>query len=153
MFPQGISPQVIVALILGVLASAEDLWRRTISDWICAAALVAGFVWHFSQEGLSGGLTALGGAAAGFAVFLIFFILGGMGGGDIKLMTGFGALLGASRLAEAALWTAMLGAILACAVIGVHRVKKMLGRQAGQPEAIPYAPAIALGVWISLVPR
>ncbi len=42
-----------------------------------------------------GALYALAGAAAGFAVFLIFYLLGGMGGGDVKLMAGFGALLGA----------------------------------------------------------
>ena len=56
-----------------------------------------------------GALTALAGTAAGFAVFLIFYLLGGMGGGDVKLMAGFGALLGTGRLLEAALWTAGIG--------------------------------------------
>ena len=35
---------------------------------------------------------------AGAGVFLIFYLLGGMGGGDVKLMAGFGALLGAKLL-------------------------------------------------------
>ena len=38
---------------------------------------------------------------AGAGVFLIFYLLGGMGGGDVKLMAGFGAVLGVPRLLEA----------------------------------------------------
>ncbi len=153
MLSQGISAQVAIALIIGVIASVEDLWRRTISNWICLAAFAAGLAWHISQNGFAGAGTALAGALAGFAVFLVFYLLGGMGGGDIKLMTGFGALLGVSRLWEAALWTAILGALLAVAVLAVHAVRKLAGGKPERPAAIPYAPAIALGVWISLVPR
>ena len=45
-------------------------------------------------------LYALGGTVVGFAVFLIFYLLGGMGGGDVKLMAGFGALLGVRSVAR-----------------------------------------------------
>ena len=38
----------------------------------------------------------------GAVVFLIFYLLGGMGGGDVKLMAGFGAVLGVRQLLEAA---------------------------------------------------
>ena len=43
------------------------------------------------------------GTLAGFGVFLLFYLLGGMGGGDVKLMAGFGALLGGWKVLEAAL--------------------------------------------------
>jgi prepilin peptidase CpaA len=103
------------------------------------------------------------GTAAGFAVFLVFFLLGGMGGGDVKLMAGFGALLGPGRLLEAALWTAGVGGILAVCAIAWKALRGWISpRPAGMemsPEdkekaaSIPYAPAIALGVWLSLVPK
>jgi prepilin peptidase CpaA len=95
----------------------------------------------------------------GFAVFLVFYLLGGMGGGDVKLMAGFGALLGAGRLLEAALWTAGVGGILAVGAISWNALRRSLGRGATDMAAvereasIPYAPAIALGVWLSLVPK
>jgi Flp pilus assembly protein protease CpaA len=79
-----------------------------------------------------------------------------MGGGDIKLMTGFGALLGAGRLLEAALWTAGVGGLLAMGVLAFRALRKSFGGGAPAPassESIPYAPAIALGVWLSLVPK
>jgi prepilin peptidase CpaA len=105
------------------------------------------------------------GTLAGASVFLIFYLLGGMGGGDVKLMAGFGAQLGAKGLFEAALWTAGCGGIMALAVIATGLIRDFGARgksasgqaaaSSGQPsrraDSIPYAPAIAAGVWLSLV--
>ena len=148
--------QVAVAVLVGVAAVVDDLARREIANWIPAAALAGGLGWQVGQYGWQGALYALGGAAAGFAAFLIFYLAGGMGGGDIKLMAGFGALLGAMRLAEAALWTAALGGLLAAAFLTFRFVARMIRRdQEGTRgnHSIPYAPAIALGVWISLISK
>ena len=148
--------QVWIAILVGLAAAVDDLTRRHIANWIPAAALAGGFGWQMGRGGWHGALAALGGAIAGFGVFLVFYLLGGMGGGDVKLMAGFGALLGAGRLLEAALWTAGVGGVLAVAVIAWKWMARKLGRQAVEPgerEAIPYAPAIVLGVWLSLVPK
>jgi prepilin peptidase CpaA len=148
--------QVWIAILVGVAAAVDDLVRRQIANWIPATALAGGLGWQIGQHGWWGWLYALGGAAAGFGVFLIFYLLGGMGGGDIKLMAGFGALLGAGRLLEAALWTAGTGGFLALGVLAFRSLHRRAG--AGAPagasiDSIPYAPAIALGVWLSLVPK
>lgn len=159
--------QLWVAIVIGVAASVEDLVRRRISNWICLAALAAGLALHISREGWRGGLTALLGAAAGFGVFLVFYLLGGMGGGDVKLMAGFGAVLGVGRLLEAALWTAACGGIFAVLAIGFSALRSLtqtyLLRPSGAASrpasvkaplrSIPYAPAIAAGAWLSLVPK
>ena len=87
-------------------------------------------------------------------MFLIFYLLGGMGGGDVKLMGGFGALLGPARLFEAALWTAGIGGLLAVLVIAGQYIRARLnGRSGPMTQSIPYAPAIAAGVWLSMVPK
>jgi prepilin peptidase CpaA len=156
--------QVWIAILVGAAAMIDDLARRHIANWIPAAALVGGFGWQIGRDGARGAVTALLGAVVGFAVFLIFYLLGGMGGGDVKLMAGFGALLGAPRLLEAALWTAGIGGLLALAAICWKSIKKHMGGKADATAAlteeqklkeasIPYAPAIALGVWLSLVPK
>jgi prepilin peptidase CpaA len=155
--------QVWIAILVGLAATIDDLARRHIANWIPAAALAGGFGWQIGQNGWHGALAAAAGTAVGFAVFLIFFLLGGMGGGDVKLMAGFGALLGAGRLLEAALWTAGIGGLIALAAIGWKGLRRVVGIQVN-PQAmtqeekeraasIPYAPAIALGVWLSLVPK
>lgn len=152
--------QVWIAIVVGMAAVIDDLARRHIANWIPAAALAGGFGWQIGRGGWQGALTALGGTVVGFAVFLIFYLLGGMGGGDVKLMAGFGALLGAGRLLEAALWTAGIGGIMAVAVLGWKALRRssrgsenLTAEQREREATIPYAPAIALGVWLSLVPK
>jgi prepilin peptidase CpaA len=156
--------QVWIAILVGLAATIDDLARRQIANWIPAAALAGGFGWQIGQNGWRGVGYALAGTAAGFAVFLIFYLLGGMGGGDVKLMAGFGALLGAGRLVEAALWTAGVGGVLAVCVIAAKSARRLFSgtvrkqirtqnHEGEGKESIPYAPAITLGVWLSLVPK
>ena len=110
------------------------------------------------DRGWRGGLSSIAGAAAGFIVFLVFYLLGGMGGGDVKLMAGLGAVIGIERLLSATLWTSVLGGFLALVVVAVSAIKRRsFGRRAREPQtapqAIPYAPAIALGALLALLPK
>ncbi|HTW64109.1 MAG TPA: prepilin peptidase [Bryobacteraceae bacterium] len=159
---------VLVGLV-GVAACIDDLWRRQISNWISGSACAAGFVLQTVQHGVRGTGSALLGALSGAAVFLVFYLLGGMGGGDVKLMAGFGALLGVKQLLRAALWTAGCGGLMAVAVLAARAIwnlSTLQRRRSRNPmnpdlgsepasgrkaDAIPYAPAIAAGVWLSLV--
>lgn len=156
----------ITAGVVGVAACIDDLWRRQISNWIPCSACAAGFLLQTVQHGWRGAESALLGTLTGAAVFMMFYLLGGMGGGDVKLMAGFGALLGVKLLLRAALWTAGCGGLMAVAVIaGRAAWRYFLQRRSGADaapgeqrhsqeraaESIPYAPAIAAGVWLSLV--
>jgi prepilin peptidase CpaA len=145
--------QVWIAVLVGLAATINDLARREIANWIPVVALLAGVGWQFGQFGWMGVLYALGGAASGFGVFLIFYLLGGMGGGDVKLMAGFGALLGAWRLLEASLWTAGVGGLLAISALAWRAARRRFWPKqnpaaAQDDDSIPYAPAISLGVWL-----
>jgi prepilin peptidase CpaA len=152
------SAEIWIAAIVGLAAAIEDLLRRRVSNWIAGAAFVGGLGCQLAANGWGGLLAALLGALSGFGVFLIFYWLGGMGGGDVKLMAGFGALLGSSRLFEAALWTAALGGLMAAGVIAWGVTRNWLRRRQGSAETreaatIPYAPAITLGVWLAMIPK
>ena len=155
-----------IAGVIGIAAVVDDLARRQISNWISCSAFAAGLILQTVEGGWRGAGSALLGTVTGAAVFLIFYLLGGMGGGDVKLMAGFGAVLGARQLLEAALWTAGCGGLMALLVIAATQLRRFW--TATQPvsgseapgsakhtrrESIPYAPAIAAGVWLSLVPK
>src|ERR1019366_6832387 len=116
-----------------------DLRRRRIPNTLCALLFCRGLIAAGMDRGVSGFLSSLLGAAAGFSVFLIFYLSGGMGGGDVKLMAGYGALLGLRGVLPAALIAAGAGGIFAVGSIGFGALR---GRR---PGAIPYAPAIACG--------
>jgi prepilin peptidase CpaA len=158
-----------VALSIGLAASGEDLWRRNISNFIPASALLGALVVQTLNHGWQGLLAWFLGAVIGFSVFLVFFLLGGMGGGDVKLMAGFGALLGPSRLLEATILTAGIGGLIALFVLCRRQVLRFWHRRqkstdmnteaslvpASQQDDnyIPYAPAITLGSWLALIPK
>lgn len=127
------------ALLLGVCAVVEDLRRRRVPNWLSAAGLAAALALQAASGGVRGLAVAAIGAAAGFAVLLPFHLLGGMGGGDVKLMAAFGALLGPAGILLAALLATMLG--------GVWAAVAWLWRP--QTAQIPFAPAIVLGAWAS----
>jgi prepilin peptidase CpaA len=157
-----VTAQALLVGAVGLAACIDDLRRRQISNWISGSALASGLVLQTAQHGWHGTGAALLGTLAGAGVFLIFYLLGGMGGGDVKLMAGFGALLGAKLLLVAALWTAGCGGVMALAVIATGLIKdfwarsKQTGSEAAaassrRRDSIPYAPAIAAGVWLSLV--
>jgi len=163
-----VTAQCWISGIVGIAAIVDDLARRQISNWIPCSAFAAGLILQTVEGGWRGTGTALLGTVTGAAVFLIFYLLGGMGGGDVKLMAGFGAVLGARQLLEAALWTAGCGGVMALVVIAasqlrqfwtVRRPESATGTGTSgstirtRRESIPYAPAIAAGVWLSLVPK
>jgi prepilin peptidase CpaA len=156
-----VTAQVWIALGVGTAAVIEDVARRQISNWIPCVAFAGGVglqTWLHGWQGLG---SALLGTVAGFSVFLVLYLLGGMGGGDVKLMAGFGALLGGWKVLEAALWTAGCGGVFAVLYLAARWVfRRFTGRQAAsdaegksRADTIPYAPAIAAGVWLSLVPK
>ena len=151
--------EIWIAGLVGVAATVEDLARRRVSNWTSLAALIGGIACQMARHGWIGLPLALAGAACGFLVFLVFYVLGGMGGGDIKLMAGFGALLGYSKSLEAALWTAGVGGLIALGVIAFQAVRGLLRRKSSgetkreNAKSIPYAPAITVGVWLAMVPR
>jgi prepilin peptidase CpaA len=155
-----VTVQALLAVGIGIAACIDDLRRRQIANWIPVSACVGGLALQMVEHGWRGLGAALLGTLTGAGVFLIFYLLGGMGGGDVKLMAGFGALLGAKRLLIAALWTAGCGGLMALAVIAAGALRDVWRRSgtAGavsetsrRAETIPYAPAIAAGVWLSLV--
>ena len=132
-----------MAVLLGCAASFEDLRRRAIANWINLAGLAGGLIYHTASRGAVGLAWSAVGAAVGFAVFLPFYWLGGMGGGDLKLAAAFGALLGPSGMLLAALLAAPIGAMMAVVCLAWK----------WRTRAIPYAPALSLGAWLALVGR
>jgi len=160
------SLRALLIIAVGVAAIVEDTGWRRISNWTSGGAVVAGLVVHSLDKGWSGALHSLLGTAIGFGVFLIFYLLGGMGGGDVKLMAGFGALLGDKQIVAAALLAAATGGLMAVgflALRGIARRSKVLlglappesaadgAKSAESAESIPYAPAITVGAWLALV--
>ena len=132
-----------MVVLVGCAAAFDDLRRRSISNWISGAAVISGLGFHAIREGWGGFGTGLIGGLVGFGVFFLFYFLGGLGGGDVKLMAGFGTMLGPSLILVSAVFAALIGAVMAAASLLLRP---------GRPS-IPYGPSIVVGVWASLLAR
>ena len=85
---------VILLPVILVAASWIDLKQHRIPNFLTFSALIAGFSLQFLLQGWQGLTYSLGGLAVGFLILMPFYIKGGMGAGDVKLMAAAGAFLG-----------------------------------------------------------
>lgn len=82
-------------LLCGLGAAAVvDLRRHRVPNWLTALLFCSGLLLHVYFVGLSGVATALAGAVTGLLLLLPFYLRGGMGAGDVKLMAAAGTFLG-----------------------------------------------------------
>ena len=101
------------AVLVATVAAVQDLRSRRIQNWLTLSGLVVGVTLHLVLGGfVQAGFSLLAGLAAG-SVFLLFWLAGGMGGGDVKLIAAIGSLVGISSVREVVLATVFIGSILA----------------------------------------
>ena len=165
------------ATLLGsALGAAYDLRCRRVPNFITLPAALFGLGLHAAR----GGWTQLGSSlAAGLiclAIFAVFYIAGGMGAGDVKLMTAAGCLAGLPHVATLLFLTALAGGVMALGLaLARGQLKQTIGNlstlavhhgslglrphprlHVGNPRTLrlPYAVAIAGGsaglLWLSL---
>jgi prepilin peptidase CpaA len=107
------------SLLCAGVSSVHDIRERRIPNLVTGPAIAAALVLHSTLGGWRGlGDSAIAGLIAG-GIFLVFFLAGGMGAGDVKLMAAVGCLAGLAPLSMMLISTAIAGAIFALAV-GVY---------------------------------
>ena len=110
------SPVHICTLTIAGAACVTDLRTRRIPNVLTIGAALAGLVFQFATGGVEGlGQAALG-WLLGALVFLLPFALGGLGGGDVKLLAALGAWLGPADALWLVLYTGVAGGVMAVAV-------------------------------------
>jgi prepilin peptidase CpaA len=101
------------AVICAVGGACSDYRSRRIPNWLTASSTLFALILHALLGGWrSMGTAMLAGLAAGMA-FLLFYLAGGMGGGDVKLMTAVAVCAGLSHVAAILIATALIGGIFA----------------------------------------
>jgi len=103
-------------IAVSLIACFTDLRTRRIPNLLTFGAAIAALVVHGALNGVAGGMTAAAGWLTGLVIFLPFFALGGMGGGDVKLLAALGAWLGAYDTLYLALYSGVAGGALAVVV-------------------------------------
>jgi prepilin peptidase CpaA len=95
----GVIPTVVVGVV-AIIASMTDAWKYKISNLLTVPLLFGGIAFHATTNGWSGFGFSMAGAAFGFGVLILFYVLGAVGAGDVKFVSGIGAWLGLLTTAE-----------------------------------------------------
>ena len=107
----------ILAAAFALTAGITDLRYRKIPNWLTYPAIPIAILLHWRIAGGHAALLSLGGAAVGLCILLPFVLLGGLGGGDWKLVGGLGAFFEVRRLVPVLLLTLMINGIMALALV------------------------------------
>jgi prepilin peptidase CpaA len=101
-----------VSLILAEAAVIDGLKLR-VPNWLTFHLILGGLLFAAWSHGVAGLTWALGGAALGLGLLLPLYAIGGMGAGDVKLLAGVGAWVGAAVTFWAFVTSAVVGAVIA----------------------------------------
>ena len=105
--------EVLTFAALLVTACVTDLRTRRIPNQLVVFGVVAGLALAMVTDGVvAGGGRALGGFAAGMAIWLPFWLLHMMGGGDVKFFAAGAMWLGPHGAVEAAMLAGLCGGAL-----------------------------------------
>lgn len=148
------SAVLLVVIYSLIISSVIDLQLMIIPDRFSIGLIVFGLAvsWlnpNFTASGWHHLLESLLGAAVGFFGTLAVALIGwwmfkkeAMGGGDVKLMGGIGALLG---------WEGVITTIVFASALGlIYAVFLMIFRGKKRSDAIPFGPFLSMGAVINL---
>ncbi|MGC8940667.1 MAG: A24 family peptidase [Candidatus Nanoarchaeia archaeon] len=125
---------ICVAIILTAIATISDLKTKLIPDWSSYALLAIGLLGNaavsINQTSPWPFVKALLGAAIFFGAGYFLYRIGAWGGGDVKLVSGLGAVLGPAE--PIAIWPALfsfwLNALIFGAIFGIAGMVLLLWR-------------------------
>lgn len=155
----------LIALV--TTAAVWDVRTRRVPNWLVLSGLAIALLSQCLEHGgLAGSWTWLLGAATGLGLFLGLYLLGGMGAGDVKLMSAVGAFMAPAGVLHVAIVSVIVGGALALTMMLIRgnayrtfaNVSALLlslpfgGKVAAsghdkkdKTNQLPYAVAIAVG--------
>lgn len=125
-------------LVLVGVAVVCDLRTREIPDWIPLAILAWGCLMVVAGLYETTWMAAVLGGLLGLGLSAVVFYLGGLGGGDVKLLAAIGAVVGPWALLSILAWMGAAGGLLAVAAIARGK------------RDFAYGPAIAIGLALEI---
>ncbi|WP_366924539.1 A24 family peptidase [Metallumcola ferriviriculae] len=105
--------QVLVTLLIVLTCTFWDIKEHRIPNKVTLPAIVFGIILNSYLNSWLGLRESIFGAALGIGPLLIPFIMGVIGGGDVKLLAAVGAINGVDFVIWAFLYSALAGGVMA----------------------------------------
>jgi prepilin peptidase CpaA len=165
---------LIVVVAAALIAAATDIWKFKVYNALTLPVMLGGLAYHAFIDGWAGLGGSAVGLAFGFAILLLFYTMGGMGAGDVKLMAAVGSWLGMPLTFYVFIASALAGGVYAVALLALaggfqelmmnlhiawfrakafsrrlgsdDRVEAEVKRDDRRKRLIPFAAMVAVGV-------
>lgn len=111
----------IILILALIICFITDLKKQKIYNKIIFPSLAAAVVLNSWLNGLAGFKLSALGFVTGLSILLIPYLLGGMGAGDVKLLSLIGAVKGSIFVLNTAIYMAFIGGALAILIIIFQR--------------------------------
>ncbi len=151
----------------------SDCKYRRLPNYLTLGMMAVVLIWRLGYGGLPLFLDGLYGGLACALFLLIPFLLRGAGGGDLKMLSAVGCMVGLRRIPMLLFCTSAAGFVMAVVMLIAGKVDgsrlkhwgrcifdwrydRKAGREALPPKTdervrLPFGVAIAIGLWLTLV--
>ena len=109
-----------VVLIASVVATVTDVRSFRIHNLLTLPLLISGLIYHGIVNGTTGLAGSFLGVLLGFGMLVFFFVLGGVGAGDVKFLAGIGAWLGMPNTFYVFLASSLAAGVYALILMVLH---------------------------------
>ncbi len=113
----------LVPAVASVVAAVVDVRQFRVPNGLTLPLCASGLFFHTVMSGLGGLERSAGGLVAGGLLLILFFVMGAMGAGDVKLLAGVGAWLGPSNTMSVFLVAAVTAGLYS---LGVYALRNRL---------------------------
>jgi prepilin peptidase CpaA len=113
--------QVWLVTVTLVVAAIIDGKQLKVPNWLTFPMIVSGWGVNTALFGWEGLGASLLGTVVGLALLMPAYAIGGMGAGDVKLLAGVGAWVGSSVTFYAFCLSAIVGGVIAVAMVVCRR--------------------------------
>lgn len=111
-------PILIVGSVICVsLAAIIDVSTRRVPNWLTIPGICMGVCINGYLSGAEGVKSSLLGVFTGFLLLFFAYLLGGMGAGDVKLLSAVGSFVGPRLVFYSFVWMALAGGVIAFFVL------------------------------------
>jgi len=150
----------IAVIVFAAAAVVTDLRSLRIPNWLTVPSFAIAVLFHVLVGGWAGLQLSLLGFATGFGILFLLWVIGGGGGGDVKLMGAIGAWVGALPVLAIFIGSAVFAVLCTIAMMAMNKVngQQLIQAQPGgsseaQPirtknnplkQHVPYAVPVAM---------
>ena len=113
----------LVTVVL-ILAAVIDGFELKVPNWVTFPFIISGWIYSGVAFGWEGIAWSLAGTVFGLLLLLPAYAIGGMGAGDVKLLAGVGAWVYGTHTLYAFALSAIVGAVLAVAMVLMRKAWK-----------------------------